>query len=151
MIKQLSLLLKIPCLSVAKNKKNRGSEALKAKKAVLLLLFPTTYKRRKFFRVKKNSQNLEPSPHQPQRKHNCPSLLTTIVFYPSEVTLKSFQPKVGNRYILSFQPKVGNRYIYDDKVFCFHKHIFLYFSVTHAFPLCWKSWSFLLVILLEHQ
>ena len=90
MIKQLSLLLKF---AKKKKKKNRGSEALKATKAVLLLLFPTTYKRRKFSRVKKNSQNLEPP--QPQSKHNCPSLLTTIVFYPSEVTLKSFQPKVG--------------------------------------------------------
>ena len=74
LIKQLSLFLKIPCLSVAKKKKkNRGSEALKAKKAVLLLLFPMTYKRRKFSCVKKNSQNLEPP--QPQSKHNCPSLL----------------------------------------------------------------------------
>ena len=34
--------------------------------------------------VQKNSQNLE---FPPQCKHSCPSLLPTIVYYPSQVTL----------------------------------------------------------------
>ena len=51
---------------------------------------------------------------------------------------------MGNRFI--YDNKVSNRYIYDNKVSCFH--IFLLFFCCVPI-LCWKSWSFLLVV--EHH
>ena len=112
LIKQLSLLLKIPSSPICPLAKKKLSidcsklcEGQKDKKAVLLLLFPKTSTRIKFpvFRRIARIYN-----SFPQHKHICLLLLPAIVCYPSLVTLDSFQPKLGNRY--------------------FYKDIFFFFS-----------------------
>jgi len=97
----------------------------------------------KFSCVTMNSQNQQSPSPPPQYKHNCPSLVPTIVLYPSQVTLKNFQPKVGNRYI---------NFLIDTHLWQ-QSFLFLYISSFYFFCcvpiLCWKSWSFLLVV--EHH
>ena len=75
-----------------------------------------------------------------------PHCYQQLFFIHLKLHLKVSSQRVRNRYILSFQSKVGNRYIYDEKVFCIHIFLLFFLLCSH---LCWKSWSFLLVV--EHQ
>ena len=109
----------------------------------MLLLLSNTYTRTKFSRVTMNSQNQEPPLNASTTvPHCCQQLFLSISSY----TKKNSSQKVCNRYILSFQTKVGNRSIYDNKVSCFISSFYCFCCVP---ILCWKSWSFLLVV--EHH
>ena len=63
-------------------------------------------------------------------------------FYPSQVTLKNFQPKVGKQV-----HQVSNRYTFMTAKFLVFISSFYFFCCVPI--LCWKSWSLLLVV--EHQ
>ena len=112
----------------------------------MLLLLSNTYTRTKFSCVTMNSQNQEPPLNASTTvPHCCQQLFLSISSY----TKKNSSQKVCNRYILSFQTKVGNRSIYDNKVSCFISSFYCFCCVPCVPILCWKSWSFLLVV--EHQ
>ena len=64
---------------------------LKDKKEVMLLLLSNTFTRTKFSCVTMNTQNQDPPPMQAQLSLT----VSNNYFYPSQVTLKNFQPKVG--------------------------------------------------------
>ena len=134
-----------PCLPVSKKKLSRYwwklCECWKIRKKLCFYFCQTRTQEQSFPVLQWISKIKNPPSMQAQLS----LIVVNNCFYPSQVTQKkkNSSQKVCNRYILSFQTKVGNRSIYDNKVSCFISSFYCFCWVP---ILCWKSWSFLLVV-----